>query len=196
VSLGQARAGVRQPPQAHEPSSLRLALSVGLVGGFVLGCREGIISLQANAAVQPDQHLFGYLADPILAWMVLASLLLMLCATVLAVLRRAGQVAIDPHGVGEHHPWLITGLAPLPIYVTALTACGLPSAIVPALLSAADQAWAVGTGVGFGLHLLSGQHETTGPHTAARWPAWMPRSGACSTRSTRPASLSARSWSL
>ena len=138
----------------RSPSQLRLALSVGLVGGFVLGCREGIISLQANAAVQPDQYLFGYLADPIVAWMVLGPLLLMPFAAVLAVVRRAGQVAADPKGELGRHSSPVRGLASLPIYVTVLTASGLLSAVVPALLSATDQVWAVGSGVGFSLHLL------------------------------------------
>ena len=47
---------------------LRLALSVGLVGGFLLGCREALLSLEANAVVQPGDYLFVYAAVPILIW--------------------------------------------------------------------------------------------------------------------------------
>jgi arylsulfatase A-like enzyme len=67
---------------------LRHALSVGLVGGFVLGAREALLTLQANAFVQPGQYLWGYLATPVLAWMVLAVVLLLPVGIAVAFVRR------------------------------------------------------------------------------------------------------------
>ncbi len=55
---------------------LRLAGTVGVVGGFVFGAREALVAAQANAFVQPGQYLALYLSVPMLAWMVLAVALL------------------------------------------------------------------------------------------------------------------------
>jgi hypothetical protein len=54
---------------------LRLAASVGLVGGFVLGCEEALVAVQVNVFVQAGQYGFLYIAVPILTWMGLAVLL-------------------------------------------------------------------------------------------------------------------------
>jgi arylsulfatase A-like enzyme len=91
-------------------AQVRVAVSVGLVGGFVLGCREALLSLHANAAIQPDQYLLVYLAAPILAWLALGPLLL----TPLAVLRTA-----------LHQP------PRLPPYAALLAAGGALSVVLP-----------------------------------------------------------------
>jgi arylsulfatase A-like enzyme len=53
---------------------LRLALSVGLVGGFVLGCVEALVTIEANAFAQPGQYFWLYLSVPILTGMGLGAL--------------------------------------------------------------------------------------------------------------------------
>src|SRR5258706_6166197 len=58
-------------------ATLRSAASVALVGGFLLGCREALLVLYADAFAQPGQYLWLYLAVPILAWIALASALLL-----------------------------------------------------------------------------------------------------------------------
>ncbi len=67
---------------------VRLALCVGLVGGLVFGCREGLLTVQANSAIQPGQYLFAYITVPILAWLLLGPLLLMPLALLLTAMRR------------------------------------------------------------------------------------------------------------
>lgn len=58
------------------------------MGGVVLGSREALVTLEANAFVQPTQYFGAYVAVPILACMLLGVLLMVLCAVAVAVLRR------------------------------------------------------------------------------------------------------------
>ncbi len=41
-------------------AEIRVALSVGVVGGFVLGCREALLSVEANAFIEPERYLLLY----------------------------------------------------------------------------------------------------------------------------------------
>jgi arylsulfatase A-like enzyme len=70
---------------------LRLALSVGVVGGFVFGCREALLTLQANAVVQPGHYFFLYLVVPILAWMGIGVVVTLLTGSVAATLAGARE---------------------------------------------------------------------------------------------------------
>src|SRR5437016_13594232 len=67
---------------------LSLALSVGLVGGFVLGSREALLTLEANAFVEPDRYLLPYIAVPILTCMGLGAALVLPLGLARAILRR------------------------------------------------------------------------------------------------------------
>ncbi len=75
---------------ARFTAPLRLALSVGVVGGLVLGCREALLTLQANAFAQPGQYFYLYLTVPIVAWMLLGVAVLLPLA-VAQGLRGAGS---------------------------------------------------------------------------------------------------------
>ncbi len=60
---------------SRSAAHLRFAVSVGLVAGVVLGCREAILTLFADAATQEAQYFYLFAAAPVLAWVVLAALL-------------------------------------------------------------------------------------------------------------------------
>jgi arylsulfatase A-like enzyme len=108
-------------------AELRLACSVGLVGGALLGTRESLVTVDANAFVQPVQYLSGYLLLPILSWMLLAVLLLAPVGLALGLLsKRAG---------GERF---------LPVYSALLALAGALSIGVPAADGVAQQMRAVG----------------------------------------------------
>jgi arylsulfatase A-like enzyme len=122
---------------ARFAAQLRVASSVGLIGGFVLGCREALVSLQANAAVQPGDYLLVYLSVPILAWITLGPVVLLPVAIVLAIQGRT------PERRGA-----------LELYAAALAFAGVLSIAAPLATSGSASLRAVGLPAGLGLHLL------------------------------------------
>jgi arylsulfatase A-like enzyme len=118
-------------------TQLRLALSVGSVGGFVLGCREALVSLQANAAVQPEDYLLVNLSVPILAWIVLGAVVLLPVVGLLAIWQ----------------PTLESRKA-LGVYAGALAFAAVLSTEAPLITSGSAALEAVGFPVGLALHLL------------------------------------------
>jgi len=89
-------AGHRYPKSLQLTAPLQVALTVGATGGFVLGCREALLTLDANAFVQPGQYLFAYLAVPILAWVGLGVVLLLPCAIADVILRLKTASGLSP----------------------------------------------------------------------------------------------------
>ena len=83
-----------------------MALSVGVVGGFVLGVRESLLTLEANAFVQPAQYFFAYVAVPVLAWMALGPFLLAPAAVIRRMFRRTPEA-----GASLGFYWRVFGLA-------------------------------------------------------------------------------------
>ncbi len=116
---------------------VRLATSVGLTGGFVLGCREAIVSLQANAAVQPGDYLLVYLAVPILCWMGLGTLLLLPVGLAVANWRRS----LPPTDA----LWL---------YAVVIAFAGCLSVTLPGVASVVELLRGVGMPVGLSLNVL------------------------------------------
>jgi arylsulfatase A-like enzyme len=95
---------------------LRLALAVGVVGGLVLGAREALVVLYANAFVQAGQYFWLYAAVPVLAWLGFAVTTLALLALVCWPLRDVDK--------GKSQLWL---------YAAALAALGALSIAVPSM---------------------------------------------------------------
>ena len=93
---------------------LRLAVCTGLVGGFVFGIREGLLAVYANAFVQPGQYFFVYLAVPILAGVVLGTLVLLPFGAAVAAVRGPSQP--------REHLWL---------YAAAIAFVGMLSVVAP-----------------------------------------------------------------
>jgi arylsulfatase A-like enzyme len=116
---------------------VRLAASVGLVGGFVLGCREAIVSLQANAMVQPGDYLLLYFAAPILCWMVLGTLSVLPVGLAVAQTRRS---------------W--APIEALWLYALVIALVGCLSITLPSVAAIVDLLRGVGMPVGVGLHAL------------------------------------------
>lgn len=104
-----------------------LALRVAVVGGLLLGTREGLLTFEANAFVQPGQYLFVYLAVPILAWIGLSMALLLPLAAIVGGRAR--------HSAPGAWLWL---------YASALGFLGALSIIVPSVADAAARMRAVG----------------------------------------------------
>ena len=69
-------------------SHTRFAVPVGVIGGFLLGAREGVLTLHANAFVQPAQYFFPYLTIPILMWVVLGLGLVLFSTAIHTMTRR------------------------------------------------------------------------------------------------------------
>src|SRR5262249_56453911 len=65
--VGRATVSAASSPSrgARCRAELRLALSVALVGGTLLGARERLLTLNANSLVQPGQHFFAFQPVPI-----------------------------------------------------------------------------------------------------------------------------------
>jgi arylsulfatase A-like enzyme len=134
--------------------SLRRALSVGVVGGVVLGIHEGLSTLQANAYAQPGQYTWLYLTTPVLLWVILATALLLPCALLATSHRKAPAL------------WL---------YVGIVAAAGAASVVLPSLNDAEARLIAVGfhTGVllratlwGFALSMIAGSAAILAAATA------------------------------
>ena len=70
-------------------AEVRLALSVAAVAGCVLGVREGLLTLEANAFVQPEHYLLAYVGVPILCGLALAALVVLPVALARACAVRA-----------------------------------------------------------------------------------------------------------
>jgi arylsulfatase A-like enzyme len=140
-------------------AELRLALGIGLVGGLVLGGREALVTLTANAFVQPDQYLFAYLTVPVLLGMGLYTLLLVPSAIVLGTFARGphlrayaallgfvGSLSIvAPQVVAIETRLREVGLVPdaLATMLVAALALGI-ALVVAAVTSAAATAYAAG----------------------------------------------------
>ena len=112
-------------------AELRLALSVALVGGTLLGAREGLLTLNANSFVQPGQYFFAYLAVPILLWMALGGLLLL----PVGLLRGLSTSSVD------------TGRS-LPLYAVVLGFAGALSIVGPSVARLTGDLREVGFEVG------------------------------------------------
>ncbi|HUI28425.1 MAG TPA: sulfatase-like hydrolase/transferase, partial [Candidatus Kryptonia bacterium] len=119
------------------PSHLRLALSVGVVGGFALGGREALIALQANSFVQPGQYFWLYLVVPFLAWMVLGALLMLPFGVV-------GAIVSGPREARASLGW----------YAAAMASAGALSITLPWVSGIEQQLAEVGASVGTGERLL------------------------------------------
>jgi arylsulfatase A-like enzyme len=110
---------------------LRRAGAVGLVGGSVLGMREALVTLEANAFVQPTQYLAAYVAVPILGGMLLGTLLLVPVALAVALRAR-------PSG----------GVRSLPVYAAVLGTAAAFSMTAPRAAEVIMRLRAVGADVG------------------------------------------------
>jgi arylsulfatase A-like enzyme len=108
---------------------LRVALSVGAVGGLLLGSREALLALQANAFVQPGQYFWLYLAVPVLAWIALGIVLLVPVAVLIWALR------LERRWGG---PWAL--------HAAALAAMGASSIAIPWLATTIERLRDVGSG--------------------------------------------------
>ena len=135
------------------------AASVALVGGALLGGREALVALPANAVAQPQEYILVYLAMPILSWAALALLALVPVALLLAALRRPAN---------SHDRFAI--------YVGILAGAGGLSLALPWVASACDVLNQVGVPPGLGLQILlngvavalAGSASATG-YAAATW---------------------------
>jgi arylsulfatase A-like enzyme len=137
IQIDGGMSATKASRKAAVRAQLRLAASVGLIGGFVLGCREALVSLQANAAVQPGDYLLVYLSVPILAWITLGPVVLLPAGIVLTIRGR------DPER-----------RAALALYAAALAFAGVLSIAAPLATSGSASLQAVGLPVGLGLRVL------------------------------------------
>lgn len=106
---------------------VRDALLTGAVGGFAFGCREALVTLSANAFVQPGQYALLYVAVPILAWVGLGMALLLPCALLCAALGRPAEPSRS-----------------LPLYATILALAGTLSITIPWVIDLSAHLAAVG----------------------------------------------------
>jgi arylsulfatase A-like enzyme len=118
---------------------LRRAASVALVGGVVLGCREALVTLPANAVVQPEDYLLVYLATPILSWVVSALLALVPPALLIAALQRPSSPV--------HR---------FSIYAGVLAFAGGLSLALPWVVSVCDELTQIGLSPGLAMRALLG----------------------------------------
>src|SRR5205814_9207029 len=104
-------------------TELDLALSVVLVGGAVFGVREALVTLEANAFVQPGQYFAVYLAASILVSVALGVIVLLPVAAARALCARtaaprhalpvyAARSAFGP-GAALVGPWGTGLMAPM-----------------------------------------------------------------------------------
>ena len=56
---------------------LRLAVGIGLLGGVLLGAREGVVTLAANAFAEADRYAMAYLVAPVAVWCLLGPALML-----------------------------------------------------------------------------------------------------------------------
>ncbi len=103
-------------------SLLRSTLAVGIIGGVVLGTREGIATFAANAFADPGQHAVSYLVVPVAVWCVLAPLALVPVAA-----------------LGR-----LVGVGGVPFLAGALATLGVSLAVLPVLEESLAQVSAVG----------------------------------------------------
>jgi arylsulfatase A-like enzyme len=114
-------------------AEFRLALAMGLVGGLALGAREALLTLNANAFVQPEQYFFLYLAMPLLTCMALGVLVLLPCSAVFWIARRR-----------------MPSRSPLPLYAAVLACAGTLTIAAPGVTGSMMRLHAVGVSVGLG----------------------------------------------
>ncbi|HTO56475.1 MAG TPA: hypothetical protein VMJ74_01715, partial [Pseudomonadales bacterium] len=114
-------------------SHLRLAFSVGVVGGFALGAREALVALHDNSFVQIGQYFWLYLVTPVLLWMGLGVIVMVPCGL-------AGALGF---GVRDAR----AALAP---YAAVLAAVGALSITLPWTTDLNQQFHAMGLSVGVG----------------------------------------------
>ena len=95
-------------------TDFRTLVSFGLVAGTLLGARESLVTLAANAFVQPSQYFLVYVAVPILTWIVLALLVLVFWAIVRGVVSSIVRLPLS-----------------VPSYAGALAFAGILSILVP-----------------------------------------------------------------
>lgn len=127
-------------------SELRLALSIGLIGGLVLGVREALLTLERNAFVQPARYVFTYLTVPLLLGEAFGVVALLPVAVLLGLCsRRAGTGALLP----VHAAWL-AGVGVLSIVVPYVVAIHARLAGIGLPLDAGMRAlpWALVGGLG------------------------------------------------
>jgi arylsulfatase A-like enzyme len=105
------------------------AVAVAIVGGFVLGLREALLTTQASAFAQPGQYLLLFLTVPIVSWVVLALLLVVPLACLWAV--------VNP----DNGASVVT-------YVGILTVAGALAAVLPAVEAIAGQLRELGVASG------------------------------------------------
>jgi arylsulfatase A-like enzyme len=114
------------------PGTVRLALAVGMVGGILLGVREGLATFAANAFADPGQHGIAYLVVPVAVWFVLGPLVLLPVAA-----------------VGR-----LTGRGGVPFLAAALATIGVVLATLPPVESGLAQARAVGAAPGTAMTVM------------------------------------------
>ena len=118
-------------------SHLRLAFSVGVVGGFALGAREALVALHDNSFVQIGQYFWLYLVTPVLLWMALGVIVMVPCGL-------AGALGF---GVRDAR----AALAP---YAAVLAAVGALSITLPWTTDLNQQFHAMGLSVGVGQRVM------------------------------------------
>src|SRR5262249_39817406 len=115
-------AGAAMNQRDRGPRTARLALAVGMVGGVLLGVREGVATFASNAFADPAQHGVAYLVVPVAIWFVLGPVILL---PVAAIGRLAGRSGV-------------------PFLAAALAAIGVALATLPSVESGLERARAVG----------------------------------------------------
>lgn len=84
----------RRTPSTGWRTNVRRALGTGAVVGVLVGVREGLETLDANAFADAQHHAFAYLVTPIAVWFVLGPLLLLPVAGLASV---AGGLGIPAY---------------------------------------------------------------------------------------------------
>jgi arylsulfatase A-like enzyme len=110
-----------------------LALHVAVLGGFLFGVRESLLTLQANAFAQPGQYQWLFLAVPLLTWIGLAMVVLAVLSVTVAPWRRRP----DPT-----------------LYAVTLAAAGTLSVLAPQIAATTRRLGDVGAAPGLGLWAL------------------------------------------
>src|SRR5581483_10294018 len=148
-------------PSTSRPARLRTelgtAVPTGLVVGALFGVREGLLTLDANAFVQPGQYFFVYLAGAILVSMTLGVLVLVPVAGARALLGRARAsglplyvaLAVGGGTLSVVGPWLAAvvahlnevGFAPGPAGTVALWTAALALVAGAGVAAGGTAAW-------------------------------------------------------
>lgn len=148
-------------PSTSCPARLRTelgtAVPTGLVVGALFGVREGLLTLDANAFVQPGQYFFVYLAGAILVSMTLGVLVLVPVAGARALLGRARAsglplyvaLAVGGGTLSVVGPWLAAvvahlnevGFAPGPAGTVALWTAALALVAGAGVAAGGTAAW-------------------------------------------------------